>query len=530
MSQLVQEGYFRLRRKQISVFVLMILLGMCASAVMYQITAQGPGVSPDSTVYIEVARNVLAGKGFLVGGEPMTHYPPVFPLLLAVIGLFTGNDILLAARLLSSILFGVNVVLVALAVYMCTRHDRLATGLMIPIVVLSAPVLSIHSMAWSESPYIAFSMTGCILLAQYLVRPNPKLLVLAALMAGFAAATRYIGITVFPVSVLALLVLSHKPFRHKLGEIILFLGIACLPLVLWLIRNMLVARFATNRQLEFHPFNIEHLKSLVIQMYDFVLPTSISGWTKAFHLGIFATLLVLAIRFLYQRADIKKIKSSIRVILPSVFVIYSVLYIAFLLLSISFFDAHTPVNDRLLLPVFFALIIVVTSVVKGFTEACHQKTVWYGYVLLLLLSVGINAVPAFQRAVAIHHEGTGYTAWCWKKSATLAVLAHMPENMKIYSNGPDVIRVHTQNRANMIPQKMFPETLKENDKYQETMIQMIGECEKGNALIVYFDRITWRWYLASKEEIESQCNIPLVNRMDDGIIYGRLPIMQIKAE
>lgn len=508
----------------------MILLGMCASTVMYQITAQGPGVSPDSTVYIEVARNVLAGKGFIVDGKPMTHYPPVFPLLLAVIGLFTGNDIILAARLLSSLFFGINIVLVSFAVYMCTRHDRVATGLMIPIIVLSVPVLSIHSMAWSEPPYIAFSMTGCILLSQYLARPNPKLFVLAALMAGFAAATRYIGVTVFPVSVLALLVFSHKPFRRNAGEIILFLGIACLPLVLWLIRNVLLTQSATNRQAEFHPFNIEHLKSLVIQMYNFVFPTSISVWTKAFHLGIFATLLVLAVKFLYQRADVKKIKSSIRVILPSVFVIYSALYIAFLLFSISFFDANIPVDDRLLLPVFFALIVVVTAVVKGFAEAYQQKAVWYGYVLLLLLLIGINAVPAFQRAVTIHHEGTGYTAWYWKQSATLAVLAHIPENMKVYSNGPDVIRVHTQKRAYMIPQKVFPETVKENDKYQETMTQMIGECERGNALIVYFDRITWRWYLASKEEIESQCNIPLVNRMDDGIIYGRLPIKQIKAK
>ena len=61
------------------------------------------------------------------------------------------------------------------------------------------------------------------------------------------------------------------------------------------------------------------------------------------------------------------------------------------------------------------------------------------------------------------------------------------------------------------------------------MSQMIRECEKGEALIVYLDRITWRWYLPSEEEIESLFNIPLAVAMSDGVIYG-LSIVENDAE
>jgi len=244
MSEQIHEGTLSLNRTPSGVVALIGLVGLCASAVMYQITAQGPGVNPDSIVYIEAAQSVLTGHGFFVDGQPMTHFPPVFPLLLAVVGSFTGGDILLATRLLSALLFGANLVLLALAVYICTRHSMLATGCVILLFLSSEPIISIHSTTLSEPPFIAFSMAGLILLSQHIVRPNLRLLVLASLMVGVAAATRYIGITLFPSVGLALLALSNQSFGRKIRDILLFSGVACLPLVSWVIRNTLIDQTA----------------------------------------------------------------------------------------------------------------------------------------------------------------------------------------------------------------------------------------------------------------------------------------------
>jgi hypothetical protein len=63
-------------------------------------------------------------------------------------------------------------------------------------------------------------------------------------------------------------------------------------------------------------------------------------------------------------------------------------------------------------------------------------------------------------------------------------------------------------------------TRKVNEDYEEKLNQMISECREGKALIVYFKGITWRWYLPSIEEVESTGNVPVLSRMQDGVICG----------
>ena len=106
MSERIQEGLFSSSRKQSGAVALIGVVGVCASAVMYQITAQGPGVTPDSTTYIETARALLARNGFFVNGQPVTHYPPVFPLLLVGVSSLCSKSarggLLFAGRLSTS--------------------------------------------------------------------------------------------------------------------------------------------------------------------------------------------------------------------------------------------------------------------------------------------------------------------------------------------------------------------------------------------------------------------------------------------
>ena len=37
----------------------------------------------------------------------------------------------------------------------------------------------------------------------------------------------------------------------------------------------------------------------------------------------------------------------------------------------------------------------------------------------------------------------------------------------------------------------------------------------------YLNGITWRWYLPTFKDLESKCNLPVLSRCDDGVIYGR---------
>jgi hypothetical protein len=99
------------KRKLSALVLAMLLAGTCASILTFWTTAYAPGVTPDSAVYIETARNLFSKNSFFAYGEPFTHYPPTYPLLLALGGVLESGHVLQASRWLGAFFFAANIVL-----------------------------------------------------------------------------------------------------------------------------------------------------------------------------------------------------------------------------------------------------------------------------------------------------------------------------------------------------------------------------------------------------------------------------------
>lgn len=501
---------------------LTVLAGIGASALMYWITAHGPEVTPDSVQYLEASRSLLSGNGLSVGTHPLVRFPPVYPILLGGAGLFTA-DVLAAARVLDSIFFGLNLVLLSICVQKGTDYDGAATACVILVFLSSAPVISVHAMAMSEAPFIALSLAGLLFLAQHLVHPRTRTLLAASLLVGLAAATRYVGIVLFPCVVLALLLLDARPLKRRIVDVASFAAIACLPLAGWLLRNALTVHTTTGRAFALHPFGFDQAKQLIKHLYNFVLPIGVSGWVKALHVAAASTLLALASFVVYRKGDVWNGRRRIRLVLPSIFFIYALSYVALLVVSISLFDAATPVDDRILLPVLLALAAAIICVVWSFSRLTAQRSVWYGFVGLVLVSVTINASRSISKASEIHRDGEGYSSPVWEHSELLAYVADLPDETHIYSNGPDAIRFFADREATWIPRPVFSGTAEENPHFQQDIERMVEECADGRAVVVYFTNITWRWYILTPEELMSEYDVPVARRLRDGVIMGAAP-------
>lgn len=90
------------------------LAGLAGLAVLHA-TRWGPWAMSDATEYIISARNLLEGHGlglFAASGRfmPLSLHPPLYPLVLAALGV-TGLDLVLIARWLDAFLFGAIVFL-----------------------------------------------------------------------------------------------------------------------------------------------------------------------------------------------------------------------------------------------------------------------------------------------------------------------------------------------------------------------------------------------------------------------------------
>src|ERR1044071_8289230 len=85
-----------------SLYIILIFIALVFMELLRISTRYGPGLINDSIAYVAGARGILAGKGYsevwLASDlEPITHYPPLFSLILAFVGLL-GIDPLAGAR------------------------------------------------------------------------------------------------------------------------------------------------------------------------------------------------------------------------------------------------------------------------------------------------------------------------------------------------------------------------------------------------------------------------------------------------
>jgi len=374
-------------------------------------------------------------------------------------------------------------------------------------------------MAWSEPPFITFALLAFILLSLHIGHPRPYLLLAASLAFGLAISARYVGVTMLPPMILGLLLLGKRSLRYRMRDASIAVAVSCIPISAWVIRNIVIAETSTNRGLAFHPTGLIHVRALVKTMHTFVMPLSVSGWAMAITSVVITAAVLISISILIRKNYIRRNARSFTIVFPSLSIVFSLTYIFAVFLSITFFDAGTPMSERILLPVFIFLSIAAVTVAWSLSQALNNRIVWWVFVLFVFLSVTINSTVAVSTAVDIHRNGRGYTSRYWRNSETVARLASLDETEKIYTNGISFLRFVTQKEVVTVPVKIFNGTRRLNQDYEEQLQFMCGECREGNAIVVYLNRLE-QWNLATSKDVESNCNLPVLSRCGDGVIYG----------
>ena len=499
--------------------VFIALLTLVAGIAIIRYTADnGIGVSPDSVAYIKTAESLLAGNGFYYFEEPLTHFPPLYPLLLAGSAIFSQN-VGTSAEWLHGVLYGLNAVLFGLAIYFSTRHSLLAMVLGILLFFSPQALLHIHSFAWSEPPFLTFALILFISLSFYHKQRKWYWLIIAALSLGFILVTRYAGIAFVPVAALCLLFCNNLPFKQKIKDTVLFLFLAFIPLGLWMVRNFLLTNSATSREFIFHPITVKHLITLVDTVHSFYLPQFESSRVNGVELLIVVILMMFMIAKLKKQSPNLLTLESNRLFMMLFGYVFSAIYVLFLLFSISFYDAYTPLDDRLLFPVYIFLTISIFTTVYEYSHTIGARNAWLVLLVCAFFIVRINLPTVIETARGFHTTGLGYNKSSWDYSLTLKKLMSYPANTRVFSNGYTVIRFKTGNQTESLPAKFSPVNDEPNPYYQEELTAMCAEIDQGKALFVYLNEVT-RNYLPSKAEVLEACSLRLLFYTKEGSIYG----------
>lgn len=477
----------------------MAVAGVAAtgSVAILRLTSIRAYCTRDSSSYLGAARNAIEGRGLTLPwgsppDRPLVHFPPLYPAVLAAVGLL-GPDPLAVARWFNAVLFGANIALVAFAVFGVTRN-RFLSCLGAVLMGASPAMLRMHTAAWSEPLFIFLTLTALAALHSYAQRPARWVFLLACGATALAFLCRWAGAALACTGLLIVMVFGSGGMVKRLGRGVAFGFFTCLPIGLWMLRNVRASGTATNRDIVFHPLTPQHISDGLCTLSGWAVPGFQPGLPQRHSLVPLALLCLgavcLATCFVLRGAE-GGIRARLRR-LPWSHMGFAVSYCAFLFLSISFLDHSTPLAERILAPAYIAWLVTVLGMwssawtpglnpwpVRGITVAA-----W-----VVVAALQLRAGVAFA---AFEHNRTRFTASSWNDAET-EVARSLPQGGVVYSNRPEDLYLLTGRLARSLPSKLITTSERITPGYEESLRIAVAELKAARGRLIMFEDYSSLW-------------------------------------
>ncbi len=513
----------------IGIFTILTLIVTGCFIIHYATAQWSVGVNPDSLIFIDTAQNIIAGNGITayVDGtqKPLTHFPPLYPLTLAAGGVISGKDPFVVARWVNIGTFALLLGYIARVVWYITNRTCWLSILVVGILILAPHILFIHTLAMSEPLFLVFTIITFFLLARYREVAHTRILVLASITSSMALLTRYPGIALILTGSIELFFFCpSRTFRKRVQDTLLFILLACTPMAFWIGRNMVLAENATNRTLAFHPPGLSHIRGFFYTLSTWVIPYSTS---YTIHTGLRIILtgvfLVGCLFFWKRNISFRQYLYSFIIETPIARIasLFIAIYIGFILISISFFDYQTPLDYRLLLPVYLAILLIIAVFIHYDTE--NKQMFVKKRVILSVSLITMSILYIFvssELMLFLHTNGWKYSGRRWQESALIEETAQIHPSIPIYTNAPNILRFIINRDTLSLPYKFHRTSLLPNETYAIEIATMREDIVHRDALIVYFTRLSWTNNIPTPEELQQELPLEPVVIVEDGILYA----------
>jgi len=480
------------------------LLAFCAAILMFIILQPNHlGFTPDSMSYLEVTNSIEAGNGVTNdNGQIVNHWPPLFSILLAFISKITISGVFVAGTILQVSLFYCFIFFNMLVLRELKINFKLIIFSGILLIVSQVSINFIYYL--SEGLFLVLLLLSFYFFLKWLNAEKLKYLLFSAFFCGLVFLTRYAGIGFIGCFLFFLLFLQRGKPAYRFRNFLLFLGIFIIVISPWFLYQSTFDENTVARKFAMHLIPFSKLLDLLITFAYWFLGSTLA-------LVLFLGLVLL---YVFQFG---KIWFRLQPLLRTIYekyknvVLFSLLFILiyplFLIVSISFYDAWTPLDNRMLSPVF-PFILLLSILFLQILKEKRQMLVLYSTMLFLFLSFSSSVFPIYQN----HYEnGSGYTKKQWVQSQTLKYLKDKNSDINTYSNGIEIGELHIQRSFQLLPR------LSENLNVEK----MKNEVYSGEAQIVFFKEVNWRNYVVSEQKLKEIFKAEDFLRFEDGFIIRK---------
>jgi len=480
--------------------VFLLLAALVAGGIYFwALRPWGPWAFSDSVAYVDEARNLLQGQGLVshtTRGELVfiPHYPPGYPVLLALGMKFLSGDWLAAGRWIDVVSLVLFLVVAGRAMFEAVGVWPAGLATMISLAAF-APLTRLFLGLMSEPPFLALEMVGVYLLWRYALTEKGIYLYGAGLVIGGAVLVRYAGLYALPVLFLTPWLFSSSVdnrlrVKHSLNAVLL----ALLPFGVWDVFSLLKGGAGPRRWTP-APLWAEQAQSFLRETPQAFLEalgygvahdrlplwTIVAFWTAAVLLGFWGV-------WRWRKGAWRK-DGAEALALVALFLAWA--WFPALALMRVFVSPPPVINLRMYTP---ALALWVLSFWAGFWAwvrrqvSEHRRLSALGWVLSvgLLLAVGKSpCVPARFLLQHMHAYGQGFTARPWHAIAQEGALhqaALLPGETPLFSNRWEAVLLWLGRPARVVHLKAWLQAAKQEQL--ETRADYQAWRQSQGALIV----------------------------------------------
>jgi len=320
-----------------------------------------------------------------------------------------------------------------------------------------------------------------------------------------------------------------------LKKIAIFLAGAVPPIAAWFIRNALVAESATNRSFRYHPIELKNIRFGLRNFSQFLTP--FEGWQNwLFTSGALSRLLialgvVLLVWLVYRIYHFLRGNSSAHSLVFTTG-LYTFAYLAAVLFSMSFFDASTKFQHRILSPLYVSWMILLVALLAqgsdrlaGWTrnrESAFLRAIRVPMILFLAAIVLGLSIFNFQRSMSeLREAGQGYASWKWRDSMVMAELKKLPPEIAIYTNTPPAVYLVTGRAGRVIPSTLDPVDNLPRRDYEQNLAQMRADLLAGQAVLALFDTSNVEDAIGVDNIADFSSGLVVLEKAQGDILYGK---------
>jgi hypothetical protein len=363
-------------------------------------------------------------------------------------------------------------------------------------------------------------MLGFFMLSIYIENSTIRSFLVSAILLSLATLTRYAGIAFIGTSIFSILIFHKKSISRRILWASLFGVISFLPFIFWTIRNSWQTGTATSRMIAFHPVNSVQLLQLFNTVSGwFLLPQGTSGIIKFIFLCIILVCL-LAIVLSITKNKNQTVKIPIFILIISSFIF---IYPTFLLISISIFDANTPLDDRILSPLFVSLIIVILYLINNLYDLHRENKIVINVLIITSIVVFIfNFYNGISWLIHTNGNGLGFSSKDWHDSELISQIQGLPPDSVLYSNAPHAVYILTGKSVRALPNERFDTTQNVNQNYLIEMKDVLTQIQNHSSFVIYFS-VIGRDSELEEDNIIKLLSLNLQTKYPEGSIYQSNP-------